>query len=136
MTEEQAILERSKDRVAEIMGNERQADTEIEVKSHISQACSSCGARIVRTGRNRLSDCGHMRMSGGGWVPREERPKPEVEKTTPCAVLTKEQRRELDSRVGGMIRAYQAMEKATAESDRAQAYYEAYLDELAGGFRG
>jgi hypothetical protein len=35
--------------------------------------CSVCHAQIIRRNRNRLSNCGHMRMSGGAWVPKEQK---------------------------------------------------------------
>ena len=40
-----------------------------------STECEVCHKPIVRRGRNRLSNCGHMRMSGGGWVAKDAKPK-------------------------------------------------------------
>lgn len=59
---------------------------------------------------------------------------PKGPKTPPAnGALTVQQRRELESRISSMIRTREAMEKAIAESDKAQKYYEDYLDSLTNG---
>ena len=74
--------------------------------------------------------CPKKRRSDAG-VPRTQPSEQPSEQAQ--GVLTREQRRELDVRIGSMIRIREAMQTAIEESDKAQAYYESYLDSLTGG---
>jgi hypothetical protein len=46
---------------------------------HTDLSCEECGKLIRYRGGNRLSDCGHMRRSNGGWVMRDQK-HPDAEK--------------------------------------------------------
>jgi hypothetical protein len=104
MTEEQAILERSKDRVAEIMGN---------------AVLAGVPAEITKPRRTR-SDAGTKRS------------KPEVEKTAArsAGFLTIEQVAHLEKLRENWFQAVEANSKAEDRMLDADRAYHEYLDEL------
>lgn len=76
-------IEAAEKRVDAILGSQAgptlipQQETQPQAPDDVEWAseCEVCHKPIVRRGRNRLSNCGHMRMSGGGWVAKDAKPK-------------------------------------------------------------
>lgn len=97
-------------------------------KTLVQQGCSVCGKLIVRTGRNRLSDCGHMRMSGGKWVPKDTRPvKPEPAK---AGVLTMHQAERIGQLAERIWKTSRLCEEADRNRMQAERDFTEYLAEL------
>ena len=46
--------------------------TEMFPSTRTDIECEVCHTEIQYKGRNRLSNCGHMRRSNGTWVPRDK----------------------------------------------------------------
>jgi hypothetical protein len=117
MTEEQAILERSKDRVAEIMGSGDDPTMGLPELGGHTMASLENQARKRRT----RSDAG------------TKRPKPEVEKTAArrsTGFLTIEQVAHLEKLRENWFQAVEANSKAESRMLDAERAYHEYLDEL------
>ena len=99
--EEKAIVERRTPTVNAILHKPNEAQTVVVDPNHaqplefadihtFNAACEVCKKQITRRGKNRLSDCGHMRRSKGTWVPRESKPEPK-QPDAPAGALSETQ---------------------------------------------
>jgi hypothetical protein len=93
--------------------------------------CPECHHGLTRTGKNRLSDCGHMRWTQKGWQAKWEKPQksPDTVLTEP-GYLTQSQRQT----IADLMNEYHAkwINHAVAFKDReaAELNLQAYLDEI------
>lgn len=82
--------------------------------------CPSCEVQLTRTGRNRLSDCGHMRWTVKGWTAKEEAP---ASQPQPAGKLSREQMQTFDTLLA-------ARDETRAAYLSAQEVFEAFRDEI------
>jgi hypothetical protein len=93
--------------------------------AQLARACKVCQQILTYTGRNRLSDCGHMKRSGGDWVLRNP----------PASLpllgqITEHQATEIMRLALDIAQATVAGREADARISEASAALEEYLDVL------
>lgn len=100
--------------------------------------CPECHMPLITIGRNRLSNCGHMRKSGGKFVPSSwAKPKPKVEQPASGGGITMEQREQISARIASILALQYRQLKTASELQRVELAMElenkehsAYFDSL------
>jgi hypothetical protein len=95
------------------------------LNAQLEQPCETCQQILTYTGRDRLSDCGHMKRSGGGWILRN------AQAILPLSgQITEQQASEIKRLSQDIADATVAARDANTRVSKASAALETYLDGL------
>lgn len=99
--------------------------------------CPVCQNDLHTQGRNRLSDCGHMRKSEGKFVPRRAPHAAKVDQPASGGGITMEQREQISARIASILALQYRQLKTASELQRVELAMElenkehsAYFDSL------